>query len=627
MDRLLLVGLLAAAGVVLVLLATGHVSALVFEGGWPRYRLSDAPGVVWRAVQRPGDPGRAWDPVNVGAAPPGPVAWWSTLVVEVTLAATAVAAVLNAGRRRRRPASGEWAGARQLRPLRTGHRDSGRLVVGTAHHRRVAVEARHSLLVFGATQSGKTTGAAIPAILEWNGPVVATTVKDDLIRDTIGWRAEKGKVAVFDPTGASAYRDSGWSPLAGVTAGPTANRAAWELAMAAKASVGTGMSLANFWFSGAAKCLAPYLLAAASSGRGMGDVARWVDAEDRDEVLDELQAAGHRDAWLAHQATFRREDRSRSSLFQCMQQIVAGYLDPTVAASADRADIDVRRLLDGGAHTLYVSAPPRDQERLRPLFATLVGQVIAAVYDHAAMSKKPLDPPLLVVLDEAANIAPVEDLPTIASTAASMGLQLVTVFQDLAQIKGRYGDASATIVNNHRAKLLLPGVSDVDTLELVSRLAGDEEIDRDSVTTDAGGRRSSTTAGQFRRLLPLEAARQLPRNYGVLVYGSLRPIRVRLRPWFAHRELRRRATVSGDAHLAEALHREPPGLAASPGVATPRRTVTASPSPPPVRRREASAPTVAPRPPGGAGDAPVVSIFDAARPRHRGPSSPGGKNR
>jgi type IV secretion system protein VirD4 len=298
-----------------------------------------------------------------------------------------------------------------------------------------------------------------------------------------------------------------------------------------------------------------------------------------------------------------------------MQQIIGGYLDPVVAASSDRADIDVRRLLDGGAHTLYVSAPPRDQDRLRPIFATVVGQVIAAVYEHAAATKRPLDPPLLVVLDEAANIAPVEDLPTIASTAASMGIQLVTVFQDLAQIKGRYGDATNTIVNNHRAKLLLPGVSDVDTLELVSRLAGDEEIDRDSVTTDATGRRSSTTAGQFRRLLPLEAARQLPPNHGVLLYGSLRPVRVRLRPWFKDRALRRRAAVSGDGHLG-----------VGPDVRSVRRPVPVGSTPvPPVPGAPAGPPAVVV----GAGalphrgdDAPV-SILDAARARRRRPHGGG----
>jgi hypothetical protein len=68
-----------------------------------------------------------------------------------------------------------------------------------------------------------------------------------------------------------------------------------------------------------------------------------------------------------------------------------------------------------------------------------------------------------VVLDEAANIAPLRDLDTLASTAAGQGIQLVSVFQDLAQISARYGERAATVVNNHRAKVLLSGISDPPT--------------------------------------------------------------------------------------------------------------------------------------------------------------------
>ena len=49
------------------------------------------------------------------------------------------------------------------------------------------------MLVLGPTQSGKTTGLAIPALLEWEGPVVATSVKGDLVASTRGFRALHGR--------------------------------------------------------------------------------------------------------------------------------------------------------------------------------------------------------------------------------------------------------------------------------------------------------------------------------------------------------------------------------------------------------------------------------------------------
>lgn len=590
-----LLAIVAVAGVVLV---TGHVSAAATGGGWPRYDLTDAPGIVWRVGTDLGDPGRAWDPVNRGAPVPGPVAWWSAFVVTAAVVTTPVAVVVRTGRRRRQESSSEWASRRHVRRLLVRRQAAGRLTVGTCRGRRLAVEARHSLLVLGPTQTGKTTGLAVPAILEWPGPVVATSVKGDLVRDTIGWRSHLGDVHVYDPSASTAFRPSGWSPLAGCSTWPGATRAAHDLAMAGKAAVGHGVNLAEFWFGGAAKALAPFLFAAARSGRSIDDVARWIDREAREEVLELLEPGS--DPALAHQATFKREDRARSSLFQVMQQILGAYLDPLVAASADTHEIVPDELLDGGAHTLYVTAPSHDQARFRPLFATMIRQVLTSVFERAA--SQPLASPLLLVLDEAANIAPVDDLPTVASTASAMGLQVVTIFQDVAQIKLRYGDAAGTIVNNHRAKLFLPGISDLDTLDLSSRLVGEHETQRDSITRDVTGRRSNTTAAHWRRLLPPESMRQLRAGEGVLIYGNLPPIRVRLRPWYRNRALRRRARRPQE--VVEPAGRGPrPPVTPWPGGDQPAPR-------PPVHR-----PTLLP---------PNVSPLDAARERLRRQPARGG---
>ena len=93
----------------------------------------------------------------------------------------------------------------------------------------------------------------------------------------------------------------------------------------------------------------------------------------------------------------------------------------------------------GGVNTLYLCAPAHDQRRLTPLFISVLRQVVEHVYDPVTRTGRPLDPPLLVVLDEAANIAPLADLDALASTAAGHGIQLVSVWHDLAQITARYG--------------------------------------------------------------------------------------------------------------------------------------------------------------------------------------------
>ena len=135
--------------------------------------------------------------------------------------------------------------------------------------------------------------------------------------------------------------------------------------------------------------------------------------------------------------------------------------------------------------------------------------MLGTAFERATRSGRPLDPPLLVVLDEAAHIAPLPELDGLAATSASHGIQLVTIWQDLAQVKGRYGSRAPTVLNNHRAKLFLPGIADPETLEYASRLVGDEEVTQPSVTRDPRGARSTTSRTSFRRLLPPEELRCL----------------------------------------------------------------------------------------------------------------------
>jgi type IV secretion system protein VirD4 len=578
---LAVIGLSVAAALVLV---TGHLSALAFGGGWPRYPAGEIPGILGRAVTTPLDPGSAWDDVNEGADTPGPVGWWATFLVLTAAIAVPVVRRMKAGDRRKDVAGVPPATQRDVRRLRMERSGPSEVVVGTADGREVALKSGHSLLVLGPMRSGKTSAVTIPAVLEWPGPVVATSTAGDLVDHTIGWRSRQGDVHVFDPMGTTRYHTSGWSPLAGCRTWAGATRTAWDLAMAGKASIGTGSGVGEFWFSSAARSLAPYLFAAAESARGMEDVARWIDAEDRDEVLAALRTV-EPDAAVAHAATFRREEAARASLFHVMQQIVGAYLDPRVASSARHHEIVCDELLDGDPHTLYITAPHHDQARVRPLFAALVRQMLGAVHERVARLKQPLDAPLLLVLDDAANIAPVEDLPTLAATSAAAGVQVITVFQDPTQVEIRHGQDAPAVLSNHRAKLLLPGTVGAETL---------------------------AAAGSRATLAP-ELARQLPADEAVLVYQDLAPVRVRLRHWHKTRELRRRAAVAQDAIApteARPGHRVPPvvdNVALAPDADEPVPEEPAEP----VSRPLPSADAIPDELP------PNVSPLDAARERHR----------
>jgi type IV secretion system protein VirD4 len=531
-------GLITIGGLVW---ATGELAARLFgDGAWPTVGMSEIGAVLMALPRHLGEPAEAW-PGSVRAQMPGPVAFYGTFGVILLAAATlALTVVLRLRKRPEVPGIARWAASRDLRRLHVHGGTMGRLILGRAGRRLVATESRQSAIVVGPTQTGKTSGFAIPAILEWQGPVVATSIKTDLLRETLAARSalSGARTFVYDPTGATGLPSAGWTPLMQSLDWQGAQRVSEWLVRGARTSSASNEA-ADFWYGATAKLLAPILLAAACSGGSMAQVVAWVDSQEDGAVTRALEANDEEEALNAFEAIALWDERTRGSVYATAQTVLIAYVDPGVLASALTAELRAAELLDGAWNTAYLCAPAHEQRRLRPLFATLVQEIVAHAYDHTAETGKPLDPPLLLVLDECANIAPLRDLATLASTGAGQGIQLVSVFQDMAQIYAVYGrDHAPTIVSNHRAKVILSGISDPQTLEYIARLLGDEQVPFMSSTSSAQGR-STTESVSYRSLAPANVLREMRPGQGVLVYGHLAPARITLRPWFKERQLRR----------------------------------------------------------------------------------------
>ena len=541
LETLARAGLVAGVAAGFALWLTGERAGRVYGGSWPSVGAREMGRVLARLADNAADPSKAW-PSSERHLIPGPVAFYTTLslLLSPVIAAGFVLLRRQRGTAPKGEAAARWARARDLRSLRIREPQRGRLTLGLVDGRLVAAEPRQSVIVIGPVQTGKTTGFAIPAILDWQGPVVATSVKTDLLRETIAARSaiSDAHVWVYDPTGGTGEQTAGWTPLASCKTWQGAQRVAAWLSSAAHRG-GHSVENAEFWYAAAAKLIAPILFAAAISDRTMADVVRWVDAQSQEDIFEVLEESGVDAAMTAFQASKLRDDRTRSGVYTTAETVLAAYADPGVLESALKSELRADRLLDGGHHTAYLCAPSHEQRRLQPLFATLVQEIVAAAYERATATSDPVNPPLLLVLDECANIAPLRELATLASTGAGQGIQLVSVFQDMAQINAVYGrDRAPTIVSNHRAKVILSGIADAQTLDYVARLLGDEEVRQVSSTSAADGRRSTPESVAYRGLVPANVLREMRPGHGLLVYGHLAPARIALRPWFKDRRLR-----------------------------------------------------------------------------------------
>ncbi len=493
----------------------------------------------------------------------------------IICAGLALGAVFLTGRPRpaRSDRSGaRWASALDLRPLRARRGRAGRhgrLALGRHRGHTLYAEARHALVAFGPPQSGKSAGLAIPALLEWDGPAVASSIKTDLLAATERRRRALGEVLVFDPFGLAGGPTHTWSPLRGADTWDGALEVAWRLAAAGELDQ-RGVEGGDFWAVAAEQRMAPLLYAAQATGSGISQLVRWTYGQGTRELEaalerlaeqagDARQLADAHAAYEAVQAFERQADRTRSSIEATAQALLRAYRFERVARSAHRCEITPERVIDGGA-TLYLVGDAKASKLLRPIFLALLGELVDYAYARANEHGGRLPRPLLLCLDEAGNVAPIPNLAEIASTAPSHNIQLVSIFHDLAQARSRYGQQAETVVNSHRARMLLPGIADLETLRYFSGLLGETDRYELTRTRGAGGASQSTGTRRLPLLAP-EALRQLPDGRAVLLYGRLPPVVVRLRRWFEHRRLRALARGTTD--------RNPPTVASPTGLAQP----------------------------------------------------------
>jgi type IV secretion system protein VirD4 len=561
LDQALLLIIVILLGATFMLWLTGQVSGFIHSGRWPSVTLAEMGAVVTGVPRHPLDPAAAW-PRDDRQLLPGPVLFWATFLVLLAILAAAwfyLSSVLRSARRRMgraivvertAPAADQvspagWARPQLFRELYVRGPVPWRVTLGRVNGRLVAAEPLRAVIALGPPQSQKSSGLTIPAILEWDGPVLAACVKPDLIRATIGRRWQKGEVFLYDPAGATGMEANTWSPLPRCETWEGAYRMALSLVNASR-QAGRADQDPEAIPGAATNLLAAMLLAAAISGRSMSDVLRWGQRQDRAEITAAINVANEPAALDAFESIWSLPEQRRSQIYGQVLGVIAAYTDPTVKEASAGTRFTAEKLLDGVANTAYVNLPAHEQRRLGPLSVALVQDVIELAFERSRNRGAPISPALLVVLDDAASSAALPQLDQYAASAAGYGVQLVTSFRHLSQMRARYDDRAEAVLSNHHAKIVLSGVTDAETLAHLSHLLGDETI-RQLATPAAlakaakdrgeGAEAAARAARSRAGASPAEALGWISPGHGVLLYSHLPPAPITLRPWFRDRQL------------------------------------------------------------------------------------------
>ena len=471
--------------------------------------------------------------------------------------------------------------AQQLRPSLAGEKpkalapDDVGVPLGVLAEKGLPLRASWEdvLLAVMAPRAGKTTALAVPAVLSAPGAVVATSNKADLWLTTHTSRAQRGRIWTFDPQGiAHSPQTFTWDPLAGVTGVEDAHRLAGHFVAEVRDAARGDR---DFWTAAALDLLTGLLLAAALGRQPLGAVHRWLNRSTSREPVDLLRERGYRQVADALEGTMDGAVETREGIYQTARTAAKALADDRIMAwveprhGVDALDPDT---FVASTDALYLLSKD-GAGSAAPLVAALTDAVFRAGTRAAEVAGGRLDPPLVAVLDEAANICRITDLPDLYSHLGSRGVVPLTILQSYRQgvrVWGEHGmDAlwSAATV-----KLIGAGVDDARFAEDLSRLVGEVDDPVDTYSRGRDGVTRSTTVRR-RRVLGPEDIRALPKGQALLLVTGARAALLRLRPWYdgprakeltaqtaeASEFLRRRAAAGAERrHLRTVLRREPP---------------------------------------------------------------------
>ncbi|MFJ9347018.1 type IV secretory system conjugative DNA transfer family protein [Streptomyces sp. NPDC101237] len=478
----LLIGILAfLLGITaLVWTATG-LAAWFAQGAWPSsVDLTRTPLAMRHLIGAPHDVAGAWPDT-----PPAQLSGWGLfwglfigqlmILLVLTVFVMGTVARWRAGRRRRAAERHAAATAPPLPEPRTaplpapppapalapeatpeaGPAPAVPAVTEPLPAAPVLIESTAAFLPAVAAQAGGWTdihiaprdsrrATAAQAIRDAAGPALVVTSNPALWSDTKDARAKLGPILLYDPhhlcdTPARFH----WSPTAHCDDKQTAVHRAQALLTPVKPTARIDQAVTDT----AETLLRSYLHAAALENRTIRHVHRWAQGTGVQDAVRTLRthpkaapgAAGELEAALTSHP--ERRDIAQELTARALAALFT--VNIREACTPNRSDALALDSFVSEGGTLYLVGESIEDPRTNPGAMPLVTALASSVVERGRRmaersSSGRLDPPLTLVLDDVAAVAPLPQLPDLLATGVDQGLPTLALIRSHEQARSRW---------------------------------------------------------------------------------------------------------------------------------------------------------------------------------------------
>jgi len=297
--------------------------------------------------------------------------------------------------------------------------------------------------VFLATAESRQT-TATQAVRDAEGPALVVTSNKAVWQDTKDARAKLGPVLLYDPTHlCDTPARLHWSPTTGCEDKPTAVKRAAALLTPVRPTAKIDQAVADT----AEILLRSYLHAAAIDGRTIRHVHRWSQGTQIQDAVRILRtnpkaaagAAGELEAALTSHP--ERRDIAQELTTRALSSLFT--VNIREACTPNRTDALSLDSFANEGGTLYLVGEsiedPRTTPGAMPLLTALASSVVERGRHMAERSSAGrLDPPMTLVLDDVAAVAPLPQLPELLAKGADRGLPTLALLRSREQARARW---------------------------------------------------------------------------------------------------------------------------------------------------------------------------------------------
>ena len=388
-----------------------------------------------------------------------------------------------------------------------------------------------AVYLFG-TRRGKTSSIVVPHAAAAPGGVLFTSNKPDGVPQILALR-RGGNHYVYDPNQImreTATPDFTYNPLEGIHTAQDARELA-EIFEASTRKSGDKGGDAQFDEPGR-DMLAAFLLAAALEERTLRDVYGWLVKQQGPIVADLLRTHDVDGPAETLDGIGEWPDRTRGSVYATAQRMGGALANDSLLAwtvpTPGIREFDPATMATGKDTLVLLS---KNGTGSGTAFVTaLVRAVCKNAQKQAEANGGRLAVPLVLELDECANVVRWPELPEVYSFYGSLGIVLSSYFQSPAQAVGAFGkEGWESIWGAAVTRCYGGGVADSPELQKLSNLIGDYDQLMDA-STGANRRQAIMSVKQLGSM----------RKWRIVVFNSnTPPVLVKGRPWFRSPRLRR----------------------------------------------------------------------------------------